>query len=101
MIKILIHWTRKDHSPEFDQSFHILIVGLEHYFDIWVVENFLEHMRKTASWHVLILVAEIAVIRIGSCRNARRYGFVQLRRIHTPLLSCVSQEEFLIQVPSD
>ena len=49
-------------------------------------------------WHGLKSVGEIAVVRVGAHRNARRHPGLELRGLQAPLLARVIQKEFFIQI---
>ena len=63
-----------------------------------MIQHALEHLGVAKPRHGLEGVGEIAVIRIGTHRNACRYTRLELRRFHAPLLARVVQKEFFIQI---
>src|SRR4051794_18951038 len=64
-------------------------------------QHLLEHPRIAVPWHHLKLVTKVAVVGIGSCRNACRDGLVETGGINAPLLAGVPFEESLVQLSAD
>src|SRR6266480_434716 len=66
-----------------------------------MIEHVFKHARVAMSGHPLEFVGEIAVIAVGSYRNACGYLRVEVGRINSPLLARVSTEKFLVERPPD
>src|SRR4051812_20557182 len=61
--------------------------------DVAMIEHVLEHARKTVTWHCLVLIGEIAVVRVGASGHACGDALVELRGVKSPLLARVAAEE--------
>ena len=98
MLKVSINGSGIDHMRPVGTLAYVGKVHIQLYGDIGVIQHALEHSGVAMQRHGLEGVGEIAVIRIGTHRNACRYTRLELRRFHAPLLARVVQKEFFIQI---
>src|SRR5687767_15694790 len=101
VIKVGIYGSRVDHLLERNVFLDLAIVAVQHDLDVRVIEDVLEHAREPVERHRLIQIGKVAIVAIGTCRHARRYTRIKLRRIESPLLPRVVTKEFLVQLPAD
>src|SRR6476620_4533825 len=65
----------------------LLKIDAKPFLDQRMIEHLLEHLRVTLQRHRLERIAEIAIVRVRPCRNARRDLLIELGWIQAPLLA--------------
>lgn len=76
-------------------------IGIELKANIGVVEHPLEQGGVAVSGHDLELIIEVAVITVGSNRDASGDGSTELGGVETPLFTSVTTKEFFVEVAPD
>ena len=80
---------------------YLLEVHAQLHADVRVIEDALEHPGIAMLRHGLESVREVTVVGVGAHGNARGHTGLELRRLQSPLLARVVEEEFLVQVAAD
>lgn len=76
-------------------------IGAEFEADVGVVEHPLEQPGVAVPGHDLELIVEVAVVAVGTDRDAGGDGGAELGRVEAPLLAGIAPEEFFVQVAAD
>src|SRR5215217_1229239 len=100
-IEELVDRTRVDGLLERKQVGDFAVIRLQQELDVLVPEDALKHARVAVARHRLVDVAEVAVVAVRACRDARGDGRVQLGGVEPPLLTRVVAEELEVELAAN
>src|SRR4051812_5291627 len=65
-IEEFIDWACVDHLFKWNHVNNILIIGIKHDFNIWMIKHSTKHLGIAMQWHSLISVRKISIVPVCS-----------------------------------